>query len=252
MTTAPVVPDTTMPGHREAMTLAATEYQRFVDLLHRLGPDDWSKPTDCTHWDVRATVAHNLGSIEGNASIREFAHQFRTSTKRAKASGQLLVDELTALQVEDRASLSPEELRRRVEKSAPRAVAGRRRMPGVLRRTVKVDTPPPFERMTLGYLCDTIFTRDVWMHRVDISRATANPMDLNAAHDGRLVAVIVGEWAGRHGQPYDLELEGPAGGHFRSGRDGERIRLDAVEFCRVLSGRSAPSTPSLLETEVLF
>ena len=252
MTTAALVPDTTMPGHREAMSLAATEYQRFVELLHQLDAEDWSKPTDCTHWDVRAMVAHNLGSIEGNASMREFAHQFRVSSKRAKASGQLLVDELTALQVEDRAGLSPDELRRRVEHSAPRAVAGRRRMPGFLRRTVKVDTPPPFQRMTLGYLCDTIFTRDVWMHRVDISRATARPMALNAAHDGRLVAIVVGEWADHHGQPYDLELDGPAGGQFRRGRGGERIQLDAVKFCRILSGRAAPRAPGLLETEVLF
>jgi uncharacterized protein (TIGR03083 family) len=252
MTTAAVRPDTTMPAHREAMRLAATEYQRFVDLLHRLAPDDWAKPTDCPNWDVRDMVAHNLGSTEANASIREFAHQFRTSTKRAKTSGELLVDELTALQVEDRASLSPDQLRRQFEHSAPRAVAGRRRMPGVLRRRVKVDTPPPFERMTLGYLCDTIFTRDVWMHRVDICRATANPIELTAAHDGRLVAAVVGEWAERHGQPYNLELEGPAGGQFRRGDDGERMTLDAVEFCRILSGRAAPSAPGLLETEVLF
>ena len=42
----------------EAATIAATEYQRFVELLRALGADDWSKPTDCPAWDVRAIAGH--------------------------------------------------------------------------------------------------------------------------------------------------------------------------------------------------
>jgi hypothetical protein len=41
------------------------------------------------------------------------------------------------------------------------------------------------------------FTRDVWCHRIDICHATGRPMDLKPDHDGRLVADIVAEWAGR-------------------------------------------------------
>jgi hypothetical protein len=33
--------------HRTAMRLARTEYGRFADLLATLGPDDWTRPTDC-------------------------------------------------------------------------------------------------------------------------------------------------------------------------------------------------------------
>jgi uncharacterized protein (TIGR03083 family) len=252
VTTAQRRIDTTLPEHREAMSLAATEYQRFIDVLRALDPDDWAKPTDCARWDVRATVGHSLGSIEANASIPVMAHQIRSATRRAKASGNLMIDELTALQVNERAALTPAEVVDRVEAKAPRAVAGRRRIPGIMRRLVKVETPPPFERMTLGYLCDTIFTRDVWMHRVDICRATGKHLELTETHDGRLVAAIVGEWAGRHGQPYDLTLDGPAGGHFREGSTNAPLRLDAVEFCRIVSGRESTSAQGLLSTEVLF
>lgn len=252
MTTTELTSDTTLPGHREAMVLGATEYQRFIDLLRTLNPEDWARPTDCSQWDVRATVAHSLGSIELNASLREMAHQMRTATKRAKASGNPMVDELTALQVRERASITPAELLVRIETVAPRAIAGRRRMPSLLRRLVKVDTPPPFKQMTLGYLCDTIFTRDVWMHRVDICRATGKNMVLTDDHDGRLVAAIVGEWAGHHGEAFDLVLDGPAGGHFRQGYGGEQLRLDAVEFCRILSGRDVASARGLMSSEVLF
>ena len=62
-------------------------------------------------------------------------------------------------------------------------------------------------------------------------------MPLSADHDGRLVADIVGEWAGIHGQPFELVLEGPAGGKFSQGTDGERVEIDAIDFIRTISGR---------------
>ena len=62
-------------------------------------------------------------------------------------------------------------------------------------------------------------------------------MHLTADHDGRLVADIVAEWASIHGEPFELVLEGPAGGKFSHGTDGERVEIDAIDFIRVLSGR---------------
>jgi hypothetical protein len=82
------------------------------------------------------------------------------------------------------------------------------------------------------------FTRDVWMHRVDLTQATGTPLGADAEHDGRLIADIVAEWAGTHGQPFDLELTGPAGGHYVAGSGGEHHTLDAVEFCRILAERA--------------
>jgi uncharacterized protein (TIGR03083 family) len=242
---------TTLPGHREAMRLGATEYQRLVDVLHALEPQDWTRMTDCTLWDVRAMVAHLLANMDQNASMREMAHQIATAKRRARASGSPMVDELTALQIAERASLTSDELLSRIDAVIPRAVKGRQKVPGVMRRLVRIDAGS-FGRMTLGYLVDTVYTRDVWMHRLDICRVTGRPMVLDTDHDGRLVAAIVGDWAERHGQPYELVLGGPAGGVFSQGEGGERHDLDALEFCRLVSGRDKSVAVGLLCTEVLF
>lgn len=77
-------------------------------------------------------------------------------------------------------------------------------------------------------------------------------MTLTPEHDGRIVANVVADWAGRHKGPFDLTLTGPAGGRYRvSDRDGERHELDAVEFCRRLSGRGTPPL-GLLRTPTPF
>jgi hypothetical protein len=89
----------------------------------------------------------------------------------------------------------------------------------------------------LKYLLDVGFTRDVWAHRIDVCGATGRDMGLTADHDGRLVADIVGEWASIHGEPFELVLEGPAGGKFSQGVGGERVEVDAIDFVRILSGR---------------
>jgi hypothetical protein len=106
------------------------------------------------------------------------------------------------------------------------------------------------ERWRLGFLVDVCYTRDVWMHRVDIARATGRELVLTADHDGVLIADIVREWAARHGQPCTLTLTGPAGGTWTWGDGGPTYELDAVEFCRTLSGRAVGE--GLLATPVPF
>jgi hypothetical protein len=55
---------------------------------------------------------------------------------------------------------------------------------------------------------------------------------------------------GRHGQPFTLELTGSAGGTYRFGTGGADLRMDAVEFCRTLSGRATGT--GLLTMPVTF
>ena len=95
-----------------------------------------------------------------------------------------------------------------------------------------------------------IYTRDVWMYRLDIARATDRPADLDATVDRRIVEDVVAEWAERHSRPVRLTLSGPAGGEFRQGEGGPHLELDPVEFCRILSDR-APAD-GVLTTRVLF
>jgi uncharacterized protein (TIGR03083 family) len=236
-------------GHDEAMVLAETEFARMVDLLRQLRSDEWQRPTACELWDIRAMGAHVLGMAEAQASLRQFAHDFRAASKR---SGGPMIDAMTSTQVRERAELTPAEVVDRLANVAPRAVRARRRYPALVRWGVRLRQDPPFDdkRWQLGYLVDTVFTRDTWIHRLDICRATGREMVLTPDHDGRLVADVVAEWAHRHGEPFILSLTGPAGGVWRAGDGGEPIELDALDFCWTLAGRA--SGAGLLSTRVPF
>jgi uncharacterized protein (TIGR03083 family) len=236
-------------GHREAMRRAETEFARTLDLLGRLSPNEWGRPTVCERWDVRALASHVLGMAEAQASLRQFAHDFRAAHRR---TGGPMIDAMTATQVHERADMTPAQIVDRLGEVAVRAVRARRRTPALARWAVRLRQDPPFqtERWQYGYLVDTIFTRDTWMHRLDISRATGRDMVLTADHDGRLIADVVAEWARRHGQPFTLTLTGPAGGTWKTGDDGKHLELDGSDFAWTLSGRQ-PAT-GLLATPVPF
>lgn len=137
---------------------------------------------------------------------------------------------------------------------APKTLRGRTRTPALMRNHAKMAIEgPAFEIWKLGYLIDTIYFRDLWMHRVDVSHAMNRPMDFCAEHDGRIVADVVAEWGRRHGQSFALDLTGPAGGAYTHNQDfpeAKHISIDAVEFCRTLAGRQPAS--GLLATVVPF
>jgi uncharacterized protein (TIGR03083 family) len=232
-----------------AMRLAAAEYERFADLLRALQPGDWTRPTECPGWDVRAMAAHALGMVEMAASVRENYRQLRLARRR----GGVFIDALTGLQVDERQHMTPAEITGRFAARAPKAARARRRTPGFMRRRVMPEPQPVGgrdEAWTIGYLVDVILTRDPWMHRADIARTTGAAHVLTAEHDGVLVADVAAEWAARHGQPYTLRLTGPAGGSWTSGEGGPVIETDAVEFCRTLSGRG--HADGLLSIQVPF
>ena len=239
--------------HLAAMDLAATEFARGAELLDRLEPRHWSAPTVNTDWDVRATAGHVVGMIEMMSSLPKLIRQQVTAQRAARRSGApVSIDALTALQVRANAALTPTELIAKWRSLAPKAVRGRRRMPALLRRRTMPESQlvgGNLEKWTFGYLFDVILTRDPFMHRLDIHEATGLAPHVTPGHEGLIVADVVREWAQRHGNPYSLELTGPAGGVFGSG-DGERVRLDALDFCRILSGRGRAT--GLLTTAVPF
>jgi len=238
-----------------ALRLAATEYDRCTELFRSLTPAQWATPTDCPAWDVRQMAAHMLGMVEMAASIRENLRQQRKAAQAARGGGVYL-DALTQLQVDERASWTPEQITGRYAARAPKAVTGRRRTPGLVRgRTMPQlqDVNGSQEPWTFGYLIDVILTRDPWMHRMDIAAATGTPPRLTAGHDGVIVADVVAEWAGRHGKDFELTLTGPAGGTWRSGANGPSWTLDAIDFCRAISRRPASLTvDDLMNTEVPY
>ncbi len=231
----------------DAKQVALGAYAGLIDLLERLEPRHWEAPTECTGWDVAAMVGHLIGAGKAGASLPESLRQQWHGKRQAARFGGNSLDAANDLQVSEHAALTPRERIAALKEVAPRAVAGRLGLPRLLRRVpVPLDaggsTATGMPRtFPLGQLMDAVYTRDVWLHTVDISRATAVPHEPNRAVDGRIVEDVVAEWAGRHGEPFGLVLDGPAGGRFRQGSGGVALHLDAVEFCRILSGRAEPS-----------
>jgi uncharacterized protein (TIGR03083 family) len=231
------------------MGLAETEFARMVELLGSLSAGDWRQPTVCELWDVRATASHVLAMAEAQASMGQFVHDLRNARRR---TGGKMIDAMTAAQVAERSSMTPDVIVSRLASVAPKAVRARRRTPRPVRHLVRMRQDPPFdaEKWSFGFLVDKVFTRDTWMHRLDISKATGKPMVLTAPHDGRLVDDIVTEWGHRHGQPFSLTLTGIAGGQWRVGSPEEQLELDGLDFCLTVGSRQ-PGI-GLLATEVPF
>ena len=238
--------------HPEAMHLQAEELERTLTLLRSLDETEWREATDCPDWDVQAMYRHVLGACEAGASIRENIHQLHRARAYRKTHGGPLEAALSAVQVRERAALSPGQIVERLTAVAPKTVRGR--TPALVRERAKMAIDGPVhETWELGYLIDTIYLRDLWMHRVDVARAVCRPIELSADHDGRIIADVVAEWARRHGKPFVLDLTGAAGGsytHQPDLPDAEHLVLDAVEFCRTLAGRALRS--GLLATVVPF
>jgi uncharacterized protein (TIGR03083 family) len=224
--------------HAEAMRITAVENEKFAAALRALRADDWAKPTDCARWDVRGLAAHVVGSAAGQASPREFVRQVRTGKPIVQEIGaEYWWDGMNELHVRERSALSVEELQAEWAENFRRALRARRRLPRPIAWLPVLNLPAPVGRKPVSYLFDMGFTRDVWMHRIDLTRAAGTEFDADDEHDGRIVADLVAEWAQTHGEPFNLRLTGAAGGEFSSGTNGEHVELDAVEFARTLAGR---------------
>ncbi|HEX4256716.1 MAG TPA: maleylpyruvate isomerase family mycothiol-dependent enzyme [Streptosporangiaceae bacterium] len=230
-------------GHAEAMRLTETENARLLTQLRGLTGPQWQMPTDCAGWAVRDIVVHLIASAQAQASPVEFGRQVIAGRKlTAEIGAGHWVDGLNEAQLRARTEWTAASLPDRWERHSARALAARSRMPAPLRALpvlpIGTGLGVHIGWQPLRYLFDMGFTRDVWMHRIDIARAAGVEPELTPEHDGRIVADILAEWSRRHGQPYTLTLQGPAGGGFTAGGGGEAEAVDAVEFARVLSGRA--------------
>lgn len=227
-------------AHDEAYPLAKEAYARFARALTEVEDGQWGDPTDCSEWTVRDLAGHMLGAMRSAASFREFVRQQIEVARRVRRDGIQAVDHMTALQIELTADLDPDELVAETAALVDEAARGRRRIPGPLRRwaSFPVVMGDISERWTLGYLVDVILTRDTFMHRIDLARATGAELGVDHDHEGRVVADVVAEWARRHGRPFTLHLSGPAGGTFQANGGDDPIREDALQFCRIVSGRA--------------
>lgn len=233
--------------HAAWMRRLEVEQHRFRELVAGLDAAEWRAPTVCEGWDVHAVVAHVAGAAQTAASPREMVRQaVRSRGLLPEGTG---VDRINALQIAERADATPTQLLDELEEVDVRALRARSRLPRWL-RALPVPFGPPLGTAPLGYLYGPIWTRDTWLHRLDLCDATDRTPVLTAEHDGAIVEDVVAEWAATHGRAYRLHLTGRAGGRFGRGHGGEELELDPVGFVWALSGRAAGE--GLLATRVNF
>jgi uncharacterized protein (TIGR03083 family) len=245
----------------EAERLGIDVYRALLADLRALTPADWDTATICAPWTVSDLVRHLLGAAKANASTREMLRQQIYGARHKSEFGGNALDATNELQVADHRDLSPVQLIVELEHVFEKSVRTRTHRSRVYDRiNVPIDAGGSTAdgmpaRLNLAELFRVVYTRDVWLHRIDIARALGREAAMQAAVDGRLAADIVKEWADRHGKPFELHLTGAAGGHYRRGGDGPIISLDTADFCWILSGRgNADGLPGahLLSQRVLF
>ena len=216
------------------MQLAASECRRFGDLIAGLSEDEWRLPTDCTEWDVHDVAAHVLAVTERSATVVRNLATFATAAPAARWRSRPAVDVVNEREVARRRNLSSRRLVMRFDRAVPPALRRRQTLPAMVGRLrVRTHVGP----RSVRFLYDTLFTRDMWMHRIDIARATNRDMKLTADHDGAIVADLVAGWSRHHDLPLTLDLEGAAGGRFEVNGGGAPHAADAIRFARFLAGR---------------
>ncbi len=227
------------PTHAdEAHRLLTDAFACFLRLIESLHADDWSKPTPCAAWDVHDMVAHQAGGYASGASYREMFRQYAQIPK----AGQLPEDAINALQVGERKAKTPAELIAELKRVGPPAIHN---WAYGFNAVKWIALPHPVGGfMSLRYLMWVTHSRDTWMHRLDICRATNRPFEQSREHDGRIVELVVRDAAKKlrkrlNGKALTLTLTGVAGGAWQvgNGEPAAGLEMDALDFNIFVSGR---------------
>lgn len=221
----------------------------IAEQLAALEAKDWAAATDCAGWTVRDIAAHLLGAQEDILSVRRTLRRRRLGHRRYPRLS--LLDAANQQQIDNHAEDPNDAVARSYRANTPKVAQRVRSFPTVL-SGIPVDKTmaPGGLPLRLGYLFNTIYLRDAWMHGIDLDRATGVPRAVTAA-DAMVVRQILRDvatvWA--DGPSVELELSGEVCGTFRLGPiDGlaSRVTADGVDFCRRLSGRQPDAGVSLL------
>jgi uncharacterized protein (TIGR03083 family) len=225
----------------EACRLLEDEVNRLLALLETLAPEDWQRPTACTLWNVRDMVAHQAGGYASGTGYRELFRQYLRVPKR----GQLPEDAVNEFQLAVRASKSPAELIAELRANEPAAI---RNWAYGFRLFKPLAIPDPRAGwLSMRHLMLVVHSRDTWMHRLDICRATGRPFEQTREHDGRINALVVRDLARRLAPKLSrralrLDLAGTIGGSWKIGEGAPAagMRMDTLDFNIYASGRFTP------------
>jgi uncharacterized protein (TIGR03083 family) len=248
MTTLQTPRAATLPqtGPELAATVTGHELDALLALLRGLDDEAWDAPTDCTGWSVTDIVKHLAGAFEEAARLRVMLRHSLTAGRRHP--GRDFVDALNQMQLDDRADDSARQLVDELALIGPAGIRGRRRLPSMVRR-IRVPAKGGLPAgSTLGYLNDVIYPRDLWMHRVDVCRATGTDLACTEAESEVVRQVVRDLDRSWDGPTFALTLTGHAAGTWLvgAGSPESEVTGDAVDVMRLLSGRTA--TADLVST----
>lgn len=224
--------------------LARAELATFVSMLESLGEADWSRPTPCTLWDVHGVAAHQAGHVQSGHGLLGVLAQANPIALRAyRKRGMSTLDGMNQKQVDLRRDRTPAELIREIRDGTADAIAARTRLNPI---SSQVRLPvPPAGMMPLRELLQRIFSRDMWIHRLDIADATGRPFDLAGDHNALMLALVVEDTArflrkARPSANVSLHLSGDGGGDWQLA-SGEgtpvSLSLSVADFVRRTAGR---------------
>ena len=222
----------------EAYSLLQTSLARFLALVETLDSSDWDKPTACAEWSVRDILAHQAGSYASGTGYMEMIRQY----KHTPDPGQLPEDAVNDLQLRERADKSPAEMINELRRVGPVAA---QKWAYHFRLIKPITIPHPIvEKLSFRYLMWIIHSRDTWMHRLDICRATGREFEQTREHDGRIAELVMLDVADILARKFEgpalvFELTGIAGGVWKIGQ-GEPVTticMDVLDFNIFASGR---------------
>ena len=225
----------------EAFSLMQLSFERFMKVIESLNTDDWTKPTACTDWNVHDIVAHQAGGYVSGTNYKEMFRLIRLYTSKV-GPGRLPEDTVNEFQVKERADKSPTELITELRQVGPIAIQNW----AYRFRLIKpiVTSHPIGGVKSLRYILWIIRSRDTWMHRLDICRATGHRFEQTREHDGRINELVVLDLAqslkNKVGKrALNLVLTGIAGGAWKIGptEPAATIEMDTLDFNIYASGR---------------
>jgi len=213
------------------------EYAALVALLGELRDDEWAQPSPCPGWDVRANVAHVIGTESALAG-------------RPQPNVELDRDALTHVRndigwsnetwIASMAAAPPAELRARLAAITAERIAALRAMDqGAWDAEVRTPAGPD----TYGrFMRIRVF--DCWMHEQDIRDATERP----GHESGRPVEVVLDEMVAALGYVVGKRAGAPAGSAITfelAGDSGRTVHVDVQERAALVEQLDRPATVTL-------
>ena len=222
----------------EAYNLLETELSRFLALAATLDGDDWDRPTACAEWSVRDILNHQAGGYASGCSYKEIFRQ----TLRIPKPGQLIEDAINDFQLKERAGKAPAALIEELKQVGPVAA---KKWAHEFRFGKLFSIPHPIAgKLSIRYFMWVTHSRDTWMHRLDICRATGREFEQTQAHDGRIAALVMLDVARLPAKKLNwptliFDLAGIAGGSWKigTGKPAATIGMDVLDFNIFASGR---------------